>query len=209
MLTIKEASEFLGVSVPTMRRWEKEGRITSYRTNGNHRRYDNTDLVRIKCKDDDSFKITVAYCRVSSLDQKKDLQRQIDNVTNYCIAKGYQFKVISDLGSGLNYNKKGLKELISLICSEEIDKIVVNYKDRLIRFGYEMIEQLCSIYNVKIEVINHTENESYEEELVEDALSVITAFSSKLYGSKSYKSKKIKDINTAIFKYKEFDCLDA
>lgn len=209
MLTIKEASEFLGVSVPTMRRWEKEGRITSYRTNGNHRRYDKNDLVRIKCKYDDSFKITVAYCRVSSLDQKKDLQRQIDNVTNYCIAKGYQFKVISDLGSGLNYNKKGLKELISLICSEEIDKIVVNYKDRLIRFGYEMIEQLCSIYNVKIEVINHTENEFYEEELVEDALSVITVFSSKLYGSKSYKSKKIKDINIDMFKYKKFDCLDA
>lgn len=209
MLTIKEASEFLGVSVPTMRRWEKEGRITSYRTNGNHRRYDKNDLVRIKCRDDDSFKITVAYCRVSLLDQKKDLQRQIDNVTNYCIAKGYQFKVISDLGSGLSYNKKGLKELISLICSEEIDKIVVNYKDRLIRFGYEMIEQLCSIYNVKIEVINHTENEFYEEELVEDALSVITEFSSKLYGSKSYKSKKIKDINTAMFKYKKFDCLDA
>lgn len=209
MLTIKEASEFLGVSVPTMRRWEKEGRITSYRTNGNHRRYDKNDLVRIKCKYDDSFKITVAYCRVSSLDQKKDLQRQIDNVTNYCIAKGYQFKVISDLGSGLNYNKKGLKELISLICSEEIDKIVVNYKDRLIRFGYEMIEQLCSIYNVKIEVINHTENEFYEDELVEDALSVITVFSSKLYGSKSYKSKKIKDINIDMFKYKKFDCLDA
>lgn len=209
MLTIKEASEFLGVSVPTMRRWEKEGRITSYRTNGNHRRYDKNNLIRIKCKDDDSFKITVAYCRVSSSDQKQDLQMQIDNVTNYCIANGYQFKVISDLGSGLNYNKKGLKELISLICSEEIDRIVVNYKDRLIRFGYEIIEQLCSIYNVKIEVINHTEDKSYEEELVEDVLSVITIFSSKLYGSKSHKSKKIKDINTAMFKYKKIDCLDA
>ncbi|WP_270942876.1 IS607 family transposase [Romboutsia lituseburensis] len=209
MLTIKEASEFLGVSVPTMRRWEKEGIITSYRTNGNHRRYDKNNLIRIKCKDDDSFKITVAYCRVSSSDQKQDLQMQIDNVTNYCIANGYQFKVVSDLGSGLNYNKKGLKELISLICSEEIDRIVVNYKDRLIRFGYEIIEQLCSIYNVKIEVINHTEDKSYEEELVEDVLSVITIFSSKLYGSKSHKSKKIKDINTAMFKYKKIDCLDA
>lgn len=208
MLTIKEASEFLGVSVPTMRRWETEGRITSYRTNGNHRRYDKNDLIRIKCKEDDSFKITIAYCRVSSADQKQDLQRQIDNVSNYCIAKGYQFKVISDLGSGLDYNKKGLKELIELICSEEIDKIVINYKDRLIRFGYEMIEQLCSIYNVKIEVINHTEDKSYEEELVDDVLSVITVFSSKLYGSRSHKLKKINNINKSMFKDKKFDFFD-
>ena len=205
MLTIKEASEFLGVSIPTMRRWENEGKITSYRTTGKHRRYDKNDLIRFKSKEDDSFKITISYCRVSSSDQKQDLQRQIDNVSNYCIAKGYQFKVISDLGSGLNYNKKGLKELISLICSEEIDRIVVNYKDRLIRFGYEMIEQLCSIYNVKIEVINHTEDKSYEEELVEDVLSVINVFSSKLYGSKSHKLKKIKDVNVALFNDKDIE----
>lgn len=205
MLTIKEASEFLGVSIPTMRRWESEGKITSYRTTGKHRRYDKNDLIRFKSKEDDSFKITIAYCRVSSSDQKQDLQKQIDNVSNYCIAKGYQFKVISDLGSGLNYNKKGLKELISLICSEEIDRIVVNYKDRLIRFGYEMIEQLCSIYNVKIEVINHTEDKTYEEELVEDVLSIITVFSSKLYGSRSHKLKKIKDVNVALFNDKNIE----
>ncbi|MGL6106233.1 IS607 family transposase [Romboutsia sp.] len=208
MLNIREASEFLGVSVPTMRRWENEGKITSYRTTGKHRRYDKNDLIRFKCKEDDSFKITIAYCRVSSSNQKQDLERQIENVSNYCIAKGYQFKVISDLGSGLNYNKKGLKELIALICSEEIDRIVINYKDRLIRFGYEMIEELCSIYNVKIEVINHTEDKIYEEELVEDVLSVITVFSSKLYGSRSHKSKKIKDTNLAMFRNSECDYID-
>lgn len=208
MLTIKEASEFLGVSVPTMRRWENEGKITSYRTTGKHRRYDKNDLIRFKSKEDDDFKITIAYCRVSSSDQKQDLERQIENVSNYCIAKGYQFKVISDLGSGLNYNKKGLKELIALICSEEINRIVINYKDRLIRFGYEMIEELCSIYNVKIEIINHTEDKTYEEELVEDVLSVITVFSSKLYGSRSHKAKKIKDVNIAMLKNDSFDYVD-
>lgn len=208
MLTIREAGEFLGVSVPTMRRWEKEGKITSYRTTGKHRRYDKNDLIRFKCKDDDSFKIAIAYCRVSSSDQKQDLERQIEIVSSYCTAKGYQFKVISDLGSGLNYNKKGLKELIELICSEEIDRIVINYKDRLIRFGYEMIEQLCSIYNVKIEVINHTDSKSYEEELVEDVLSIITVFSSKLYGSRSHKSKMIKNTNVAMFKENKFNYID-
>ena len=87
-----------------------------------------------------------------------------------------------------------------MICSNSIERIVVNYKDRLIRFGFELIEQLCSIYNVKIEVINLTEDKSYEEELVEDVLSVITVFSAKLYGARSHKSKKMIATNQALLK---------
>ena len=90
------------------------------------------------------------------------LERQINNVSFYCIARGYQFKVISDLGSGLNYNKKGLIELLDLICSNEIERIVINYKDRLIRYGYEIIEEVCKHHNVSIEVINHTDDKTYE-----------------------------------------------
>ena len=91
----------------------------------------------------------------------------------------------------MNYNKKGLKELIELICSKSIDRIVINYKDRLIRFGFEMIEHLCLIYDVEIEIINHTDDKTHEEELVDDVLSIITVLSSKLYGSRSHKSKKL------------------
>ncbi|MBM7555528.1 recombinase family protein, partial [Halanaerobacter jeridensis] len=95
--------------------------------------------------------------------------------------------------------KKGLKELIKLIESREIGRIVVNYKDRLIRFGYEMFEQMCELNDVKIEIINHTEDKSYQEELVEDVLSIITVFSAKLYGSRSHKLKKIKTSNKELF----------
>lgn len=203
MLSIKEASEFLGVSIDTLRRWERIGKITSLRTEGGHRRYEKKELIKFKKDDSLEHRITIAYCRVSSSDQKEDLQRQIENVSQYCIANGYQFQVISDLGSGLNYNKKGLRELIELICSNQIERIVVNYKDRLIRFGFELIEQLCSIYNVRIEVINLTEDKTYEEELVEDVLSVITVFSAKLYGSRSHKSKKIIAINQALLREQE------
>ena len=200
MLSIKEASEFLGISIDTLRRWERVGKITSMRTQGGHRRYDKKELIKFKMGDNSENRITIAYCRVSSSDQKEDLQRQIENVSQYCIANGYQFRVISDLGSGLNYKKKGLQELIELICSNSIERIVVNYKDRLIRFGFELIEQLCSIYNVKIEIINLTEDKSYEEELVEDVLSVITVFSAKLYGARSHKSKKMIATNEALLK---------
>ena len=203
MLSIKEASEFLGVSIDTLRRWERTGKITSLRTKGGHRRYEKKELIKFKKDDSLEHRITIAYCRVSSSDQKEDLQRQIENVSQYCIANGYQFQVISDLGSGLNYNKKGLRELIELICSNQIERIVVNDKDRLIRFGFELIEQLCSIYNVRIEVINLTEDKTYEEELVEDVLSVITVFSAKLYGSRSHKSKKIIAINQALLREQE------
>lgn len=202
MFSIKEASEFLGVSTDTLRRWEKAGKIKSIRTNGGHRRYEKKDLIKLKTFDNSSTKLTIAYCRVSSFDQKDDLQRQIENVSNYCIANGYKFKVISDLGSGLNYNKKGLKELIELICSNSIERIVINYKDRLIRFGFEMIEHLCSIYNVEIEIINMTNDKTYEEELVDDVLSVITVFSARLYGSRSHKSKKIISTNKELMSKK-------
>ena len=200
MLSIKEASEFLGISIDTLRRWERVGKITSMRTQGGHRRYDKKELIKFKMGDNSENRITIAYCRVSSSDQKEELQRQIENVSQYCIANGYQFRVISDLGSGLNYKKKGLQELIELICSNSIERVVVNYKDRLIRFGFELMEQLCSIYNVKIEIINLTEDKSYEEELVEDVLSVITVFSAKLYGARSHKSKKMIATNEALLK---------
>lgn len=203
MLSIKEASEFLGVSTDTLRRWERAGKITSVRTSGGHRRYEQKELIKLKSFKNTEDRLTIAYCRVSSSDQKEDLERQIENVSNFCIARGYRFKVISDLGSGLNYNKKGLKELIELICSSSIDRIVINYKDRLIRFGFEMIEQLCSIYNVKIEIINMTNDKTYEEELVEDVLSVITVFSARLYGSRSHKSKKMISMNKELLNTNE------
>ena len=198
-LTIKEASEYLGVAKSTLRRWEYEGKIKPERTAGGHRRYDKSVLISLKNKKENK-KLTIGYCRVSSSDQKEDLERQIKTVSDYCSARGYQFKIIKDIGSGLNYNKKGLKELIKLICEREIDRIVINYKDRLIRFGYDIIEQMCDFNGVKIEIINYTEDKTYEEELVEDVLSIITVFSAKLYGSRSHKAKTIQQENKELFK---------
>ena len=191
-MAITEAAKFLGVDISTLRRWEDEGKIKPERTRGGHRRYDKDELLSLSNKRK-NIKLTIAYARVSSSDQKEDLKRQINNVSSYCIARGYQFKVISDLGSGLNYYKKGLIELLDLICSNEIERIVINYKDRLIRYGYEIIEEVCKHHNVSIEVINHTDDKTYEEELVEDVLSIITVFSSRLYGSRSHKTKRVID----------------
>jgi predicted site-specific integrase-resolvase len=132
----------------------------------------------------------VGYCRVSSNKQKDDLERQIENVKSYMIAKGYSFEVITDIGSGINYNKKGLNQLIDMIVASEVEKIVVLYKDRLLRFGYELIENLCSKYGTTIEIIDNTEK-TEEQELVEDLVRIVTVFSCKLQGRRANKAKKM------------------
>lgn len=106
------------------------------------------------------------------------------------IARGYQFDIIQDIGSGINYNRKGLSQLIDKITNGEIDKVVILYKDRLIRFGYELIENLCNKYGTKIEIIDNTEK-TEEQELVEDLIQIVTVFSCRLQGKRANKAKKM------------------
>lgn len=106
------------------------------------------------------------------------------------IAKGYSFDVITDIGSGINYNKKGLNQLIDMITNSEVEKIVILYKDRLLRFGFEIIENLCNKYGTTIEIIDNTEKRE-EQELVEDLIQIVTVFSCRLEGKRANKAKKM------------------
>lgn len=187
MITINEAAKTLGVTPKTLRLWEKEGKIKSYKTDGGHRRYNLQELLGGKKEKS----LTVAYARVSSHDQKTDLERQCQVLELYCAAKGYDFEIISDLGSGMNYQKKGLIRLIKLICSNQIDRLVITHKDRLLRFGSELIFSLCEHFGVEVNIINRTEDSSVEEDLAKDVLEIITVFSARLYGSRSHKNKSI------------------
>ncbi len=187
---ISKASKELGVSIDTLRRWEREGKITSERTPGGHRRY-NLEKLRQTAEGKGEDKATVIYARVSTPNKKDDLKSQIEKLELYCASKGWKYKVIQDIGSGLNYNNKGLLKLISLIENDQIERIVVNYKDRLLRFGSELIFEICKYHNVEVVILNEDEDKTYEEELVEDVLSIITVFSAKLYGSRSQKNKKV------------------
>ena len=187
MISMKEAAKLLGVTPKTLRTWEKDGKIKSTRTAGGHRRYNVTDLIGNKKEGS----VTVAYARVSTGEQKADLKRQELVLENYCAAKGYSFEIISDLGSGLNYKKKGLVKLIKLICSNSVERLVISHKDRLLRFGSELIFSLCENFGVEVVVINRSEDSTFEEDLAHDVLEIITVFSARLYGSRSHKNKKI------------------
>jgi putative resolvase len=138
-----------------------------------------------------SDRLTVSYARVSSHDQKEDLQRQIQMLEMFCSSKGWTFSTLKDLGSGMNYNKRGLKQLLEQIMNGEIGRLVLTHKDRLLRFGAELIFSLCAVKNVEVVIINQGDEPSFEEELAKDVLEIITVFSARLYGSRSQKNKQL------------------
>ena len=192
-ISIGKAAKLLGVSQDTLRRWEKEGKIVSQRTLKGHRRYSEGEISGLRKKNPLEKQITLGYARVSSHDQKKDLLRQIELLESFCAANGWKHEIIKDLGSGLNYQKKGLKQLIKKICSKAIYRLVLTHRDRLLRFGSELIFSLCEQFGVEIVIINVRENTSFEDDLVQDVLEIITVFSARLYGSRSKKNKKLLD----------------
>ena len=190
-VSIREAAKILGVSQETLRRWEDAGKISVTRTPKGHRRYDLMMLRNFgKYVPVDNNK-TLAYARVSTQGQKDDLIRQVNLLETFCASKGWQYEVIEDLGSGINFNKKGLKNLINKILNREINRLVITNKDRLLRFGSELIFSICAANSVEVVIINKTEEKTFEEELVADVLEIITVFSAKLYGKRSHKTKKL------------------
>ena len=182
-LSIGEAAIKFGVSVCTMRRWDKSGKLESdTRTLGNHRRYKKKDVS----KNDK----TICYSRVSSYDQKKDLIIQDKKLRKYCKDNNFRnVESICDLGSGLNFNKKGLKLLINMILNQEISTIIINHKERLLRFGTEILFKMCDFFNVKIVVIEE-KIKDFNQDLTESVIEIMTVFCAKLYGSRSHKNKK-------------------
>ncbi|MBU0492295.1 MAG: IS607 family transposase, partial [Chloroflexi bacterium] len=127
-----------------------------------------------------------------SHDQKSDLVTQVALLESFCSANGWTYEVLQDLGSGLNYQKRGLRQLIKRICAGEVGRLVLTHKDRLLRFGSELIFTLCAEFGVEVVIINRSEPPaSFEEELVQDVVEIITVFSARLYGSRSHKNRQL------------------
>jgi predicted site-specific integrase-resolvase len=191
-ISIGQAVEELSVSRETLRRWEVAGKIEVERTPKGHRRYDLFKLYGLVPRPPLASRPTFAYARVSSCDQKEDLIWQVALLESFCTANGWTYEVVQDLGSGLNYNKKGLREIIRRICSGQVGRLVLTHKDRLLRFGSELVFALCEAYDTEVVIINQGEQPlSFEEELVQDVLEIITVFSARLYGSRSHKNRKL------------------
>ncbi|MEM2306584.1 MAG: IS607 family transposase [Candidatus Bathyarchaeia archaeon] len=189
LYTLKEAKRLLGVTTRTIQRWDKEGKIRVVRTVGGRRRVPESEIKRILGLREE--RIVIGYARVSSSAQKDDLERQKQLILTYAKEKGYgEVQVLSDVGSGLNENRKSFLRLLDMVFERRISKVIVAYEDRLTRFGIETLSRVFSVFGTEIEVINRGEK-TPQEELVEDLITIVSHFAGKLYGLRSHKYKEV------------------
>ncbi|RLG80548.1 MAG: IS607 family transposase [Thermoprotei archaeon] len=192
LLRPKEVCRLLGVSYVTLRRWIKEGKVGAVRTLGGKYRIPESEVKKLLSGVETKEVRAIIYARVSSSDQRKDLERQIQYLTQYCSAKGYRVvDILSDIASGLKTNRRGLMKLFNYIVNREVDVVVVIYRDRLTRFGFEYLEYFFKQYGVRIEVIYGEEPRDAYQELIGDLLAIVTSFAGKLYGMRSHKKKRL------------------
>jgi predicted site-specific integrase-resolvase len=190
-MTPKDASEIIGVHFQTLRNWEKEGKIEAIRTPGNKRYYNVKKFLKLYRNDEEIIlpikkeKRNICYCRVSSESQKDDLENQI----KYMKEKYPTFEILSDIGSGINFKRKNLKVIINLGLKNELGTLAIAYKDRLCRIAYDLIADILIENSETKIIIENKSNQSFEQELADDMIQIITVFSSRLYGMRSYKNR--------------------
>ena len=186
----KDFAELLGVSVKTLQRWDRDGILKANRTPTDRRYYTYDQYLQFKgIQTENDIRDTVIYARVSTRNQKDDLQNQVEFLKQFCNAKGIIVnQCIEDFGSGLNYNRKKWNRLLDEVMANKIKTIVISNKDRFIRFGYDWFEKFCEKFNTKIIIVNN-ETLSPNEELVQDIISILHVFSCRLYGLRKYKNQ--------------------
>jgi excisionase family DNA binding protein len=197
LLRISEAATLLGVTKNTLGRWHISGKFPADMvTPGGDRRWSRARIVeyrRAQGHEIASERRTIAYARVSTAEQKDDLSRQVEMLSSFCAARGWIAEIIRDTGSGMNYHKKGLRTLVRMLVDGDVERLVLTNKDRLLRFGAELVFALCEERGVEVVIINtDTSSEtSFEEDLARDVLEIVTVFSARLYGARSRRNKKM------------------
>ena len=198
LLTLKETEQLLNVSKFTLQRWDNSGKLIALRTEGGHRRYKQSDIERLIGENNNETTnksndiIVATYARCSIPDQKVhgDIDRQSSRIFEYCTKTNYKVEyIIQDTGSGLNDKRKGFTKLCNLVVNGKINKVVIEHKDRLTRFQYNLIEFFFNSYGVEIELLDKKEY-TEQEELVNDMMMLIASFSGRLYSARAKENAK-------------------
>ena len=186
----KDFAELLGVSVKTLQRWDREGILKANRTPTDRRYYTYDQYLKFKgIQTENDIRDIVIYARVSTRNQKDDLKNQVEFLKQFCNSKGMIVnQCIEDIGSDLDYNRKNWNRLLEDVMENKVKTIVISNKDRFVRFGYDWFEKLCEKFNTQIIIVNN-ETFSPNKELVEDIVSILDMFGSKLYGLRKYKNQ--------------------
>jgi len=187
-LTVSEAAKLLRRSVHTLQRWDRDGVLTAKRTPTGRRVYERAALLEyLGVVPDIKERRAVAYCRVSSQAQRPDLKNQRSVVQEFCVARGIaNVEMIEEIGGGLNFKRKEFLRLIDAIVGGEISFLVLAHKDRLARFGFDLLAHLCRDHKCELLVID-AEKLSPEHEMVQDLMTIVHCFSSRLYGLRNYR----------------------
>ena len=191
---IAQAAKYLGFKVKTLQKWDREGRLVpAYRTPTNRRVYTQSQLDEFIGRQSEAQRTRIiAYCRVSSNSQKPDLVNQQAIVREYCIRAGLNnVEYISEIGGGLNFERKKFLEIIDAVEHNEVKMLIIAHKDRLVRFGFEYFRRLLSKHYCELIILDNAEM-SPEQEMVQDLMTIIHCFSSRLYGLRNYR-KSLKE----------------
>lgn len=190
LLRLSEAAEKLGITTQTLRNWTNSGRLKSVRTQGNQRRIPLSEIERLQ----GSPKRTklLIYSRVSTQKQKDNLDRQVGRLLEYAITISKDFELYKDIGSGLNDNRKSFKKLLVRISEPDVMGVLIEYKDRISRYGFTTLETYCNNLGVSVYVMNKSESLDFEQEFSKDIVSLIASYSARLYGRRGGRAKKKK-----------------
>lgn len=194
LLRQSEVTQKYRLSKTTLHRWLKDGKLTDHRTVGGHRRYDSAEveaLLSVSGGVTVTEKDVALYARVSTQKQAENLTRQHERLFEACGERGYRIVLdCSEIASGLNDNRRQFFKVIDAACKGEVKKVVVEHRDRLTRFGFRTIERFFKGVGCTVEVLEQVEGKSEHEELVEDILTIIVSFSSRIYGARGGRKRK-------------------
>lgn len=188
--SLREFRKILGITAQTVRNWDASGKLKPHHVGTNGYRYYSEEQLQKIISNNISGKIAIGYCRLSSKKQKDDLERQVEAFRVYLSNNYKRFDIIQDVGSGIDYNRPGLKRLIQLINDDKISKIIIYNKDQLAYIGFDLIKNFADLHNIQIEIINNEERPDAQE-LVEDMMQIITLLSCQLQGKSADHAKKL------------------
>lgn len=196
---VGEFAKLLNVTVKTLQNWDKQGTLKAYRTPTNQRFYTEEQLNQIlnlsNTNQEEKQGLKIGYCRVSTHNQKNSLENQEEYLRSYTNAKGVILdEVFTDVGSGINYNRKNFNRILELVEDGEVAEIYVTYKDRFVRFGFDWFNTFCEKHGAKIIILNQPST-SPEQELAEDLLNIVTVFSARSHGLRTYKKQLEQNLN--------------
>ena len=193
---VTEFAEMIGKSVKTLQKWDRDGILKAYRSPSNRRYYTHSQYLNYLGEKGNTEKVNVIYARVSTRNQSDDLKNQLTFLKKYCDNNGIPVSnIFTDYGSGLNYKRKNWNTLIDECFEGKINTIIISYKDRFVRFGFEWISDLLQrLTGTKIYVVENITT-TPEDELVQDLISIIHVFSRRVYGLRKYKKKIVRDFN--------------